>query len=328
MLWAVADLANEFSWSRTRDNIFQECRRRYYLHYYGAWGGWDPSVDPAIRALYVLKQLGTRHMWAGRVVHEAVERALQALRDGYGLSEASLIEDTVRQMRQEWKGSRDGVYREAPKRPGLFEHEYGVPVKPGEWQALREHVVRCLRNFHRLPLLADIKRTPVERWILLEDIGSFPWEGTRIVTAPDFGYWSRDDRLQLVDWKTGGGGAGASLQLGGYALYSLEVLGVDLSRVDLLEVNLREGKVTAHPWDAQSLDRVRDFIRLSVRSMKAYLEDPERNVAREADFEKTEHVRICRRCNFRAVCRPELPPFSAPDAEPAGSQAQKEAAHT
>ena len=56
-----------------------------------------------------------------------------------------------------------------------------MPVKPGEWQALREHVVRCLRNFHRLPLLADIKRTPVERWILLEDIGSFPWEGTRIV---------------------------------------------------------------------------------------------------------------------------------------------------
>jgi len=26
----VADLVNEFSWSRTRDNVFQECRRRYY----------------------------------------------------------------------------------------------------------------------------------------------------------------------------------------------------------------------------------------------------------------------------------------------------------
>ena len=185
MLRAVADQANEFSWSRTRDNIFQECRRRYYLHYYGSWGGWEPGADPAIRALYVLKQLGTRYMWAGRLVHEAVERTLQALRDGHGLSEASLIEDTVRQMRQEWKGSRDGVYRETPKRPGLFEHEYGVPVRAGEWQALREHVVRCLRNFHRMPLLADIKRTPVERWIFLEDIGSFPWEGTRIFTAPD-----------------------------------------------------------------------------------------------------------------------------------------------
>ena len=42
------------------------------------------------------------------------------------------------------------------------------------------------------------------------------------------------DRLQLLDWKTGGGGEGAGLQLGGYALYALEVLGVDLARVDLL----------------------------------------------------------------------------------------------
>ena len=306
----VADRANEFSWSRTRDNVFQECRRRYYYHYYGAWGGWDIATDPAARALYVLKQLGTRQMWAGRLVHEAVERSLLALRDGHALSEASLIDDTVRQMREEWRGSRDHVYRESPKRTGLFEHEYAVPVKDSEWQALRDHVIRCLRNFHRLPLLAEIKRTSTDRWILIEDIGSFAWEGTRVFTAPDFGYWSQADRLQLVDWKTGGNGEDASLQLGGYALYALEVLGVDLPRVDLLEVNLREGRVTSHPWDAIGLERVREHVRLSVRAMKAYLKDPEKNLAEEANFEKTEDLRICRWCNFRGVCRPELPPFS------------------
>ncbi|HXJ77502.1 MAG TPA: PD-(D/E)XK nuclease family protein [Candidatus Methylomirabilis sp.] len=312
----MPDLANEFSWSRTRDNVFQECRRRYYLHYYGAWGGWDANADVRARQCYTLKQLGTRQMWAGRLVHEAVERSLLALRTGHALSAASLIEDTVRQMREEWKGSRDHVYRESPRRTGLFEHEYGVPVRNSEWQALRDHVIRCLRNFHRLPLLAEIKRVPTERWILIEDIGAFPWEGTRVLTAPDFGYWDQTDRLHLVDWKTGGNGEGASLQLGGYALYALEVLRVDLPRVDLLEVNLREGTVTSHPWDEVSLERVREHIRLSVRSMKAYLRDAERNTAEEADFEKAEDIRICRWCNFRSICRPELPPF----AESASSQ--------
>jgi len=98
------------------------------------------------------------------------------------------------------------------------------------------------------------------------------------------------------------------------------VLGVDLSRVDLLEVNLREGKVTPHPWDEASLERVREHIRLSVRSMKAYLKDPERNLAEESGFEKTEELRICRWCNFRSVCRPDLAPFAPPapvDGEPA-----------
>jgi PD-(D/E)XK nuclease superfamily protein len=249
-------------------------------------------------------------------VHEAIERALLAMRQGHALSEAALIEDTVKQMRREWKGSKDGIYREYPKRTGLFEHEYGVPIKDPEWQALRDHVVRCLRNFHRLPLLEDIKRTSIDRWTFIEDIGSFPFEGTKLFSAPDFGYWNSTDRLQLVDWKTGGTGEGAAIQLGGYALYALEVLHVDLSRVDLLEVNLREGKVTTHPWDEISLDRVREHIRLSVRAMKAYLKDPERNLADEANFEKAEELRICRWCNFRAVCRPELPPFTAPEEAP------------
>jgi hypothetical protein len=314
----VAELANEFSWSRTRDGIFQECRRRYYYHYYGAWGGWESTADPTTRALYVLKQLGTRQMWAGRLVHEAIERALLAFRDGFALSETSLVEATLRQMREEWKGSRARLYRESPKRTALFEHEYGVPVRDTDWQALRDHVVRCLRNFHRLPLLAEIKRTPVDRWVLIEDVGSFVFEGTRVFAAPDFGYWTRQGRLELVDWKTGGNGEDASLQLGGYALYALEVMAVDLARVDLLEVNLRDAKVTAHPWDPAALERVREHVRLSVRAMKAYLKDPERNLAEETSFEKAEDLRICRWCNFRGVCRPELPPFGAePAPDPA-----------
>lgn len=313
----MADLVNELSWSRTRDNLFQECRRRYYFHYYGAWGGWDQAAAPATRTLYVLKQLGTRQMWAGRLVHEAVERALLALRDGYALSEGSLIEGTVRQMREEWKGSRDGVYRQHPKRTGLFEHEYRVPIRDGEWQAIRDNVVRCLRNFHRLPLLAEVKATPTDRWILIEDIGSFPFEGTLVYAAPDFGYWSQAERLQLVDWKTGGNGNNAALQLGGYALYALEVLGVAPHRVDLLEVNLREMRVTAHPCDEAALERVREHIRLSVRAMKAYLADASLNLAQEDNFEKTEDLRLCRWCNFRAVCRPDLAPFAEAGAAPA-----------
>jgi len=309
----VPEIRNELSWSKSRAGVFAECRRRYYLHYYGAWGGWDAEADPATRALYVLKQLGTRQMWAGRLVHETIERALLAVRDGYALSETSLIEHTVRQMREEWKGSRAGVYRDTPKRTALFEHEYRVPIRDGEWQALRDHVVRCLKNFHRLPLLGDIKRTPTERWIMIEDIGSFVFEGTTIFAAPDFGYWSEGDRLQLVDWKTGGNGEDAALQLGGYALYALAVLGVDPARVDLLEVNLRDSRVTGHRCDAETLERVREHIRLSIRSMKAYLKDPEKNLAVEADFERTEDLRICRWCNFRSVCRPELPPFPSPE---------------
>jgi hypothetical protein len=40
--------------------------------------------------------------------------------------------------------------------------------------------------------------------------------------------------------------------------------------------------------------------------MKAWLRDRDANVAVLEDFERTEDLRLCRWCNFKAVCRPEL----------------------
>jgi hypothetical protein len=79
--------------------------------------------------------------------------------------------------------------------------------------------------------------------------------------------------------------------------------------VDLIEANLREPTVTPVRWDDARLERVREQIRLSIRSMKAYLVDPATNTARVDDFERTEELRLCRWCNFRAVCRPDLQGF-------------------
>src|SRR5213595_837965 len=79
---AMAELANEFSWSRSRDGAFQECKRKYYYHYYGAWGGWDAAASEEVRRLYILKQLASRQQWAGRVVHDAIEMALHAFAQG------------------------------------------------------------------------------------------------------------------------------------------------------------------------------------------------------------------------------------------------------
>ncbi len=303
----MADLANEFSWSRSRDALFQECRRKYFYHYYGAWGGWEADAPQEARSLYVLKQLSSRQQWAGKAVHEAVEWALRALYEGRELPESWLIEETVKRMRREWKASNERQYWQIPKTGGLFEHEYRIAVRPEDWQVLRDHVIRCLRNFYRLPLLAQIKKLARERWVIIEEIHTFDFEGTPVYGAPDFAYWTESGRLALVDWKTGAPNPdGSALQLGCYALYAREVLRVEPALVDLLDVNLREGAVQQYPWDVAKLDAVREHLRLSIRGMRAWLRDPATNLAAPEDFERTEDLRICRWCNFRAVCRPEL----------------------
>ena len=76
----MAELKNEFSWSKSRDAAFRECLRRYFFQYYGAWGGWYNDAEPRTRKLYVLKQLKNRAMWAGEKVHDCIERGLQNVR--------------------------------------------------------------------------------------------------------------------------------------------------------------------------------------------------------------------------------------------------------
>ena len=210
-------------------------------------------------------------------------------------------------MRGEWRSSRDGRYRDNPKTLALFEHEYAVDLKAEVWQALSRNVAGCLRHFFRLPLLAEIRATSPEHWSIEHWSKVLDFEGTPIWIAPDFGFWTASGRLALIDWKTGGADPdSAAFQLGCYALYAREMLGVEPANVDLLEVNLREPTVTKHHWDAARLEEIRERLRLSIRSMKAYLAEPAGNVAVVEGYERTEELRLCRWCNFRIVCRPEL----------------------
>ena len=55
------ELKNEFSWSKSRDETFRECHRKYYFQYYGYWNGWKENADQRVRLTYVLKKLQTRH---------------------------------------------------------------------------------------------------------------------------------------------------------------------------------------------------------------------------------------------------------------------------
>jgi hypothetical protein len=36
----MAEFKNEFSWSKTRDEVFKACPHQYWFAYHGYWNGW------------------------------------------------------------------------------------------------------------------------------------------------------------------------------------------------------------------------------------------------------------------------------------------------
>ena len=298
-------LKNEFSWSKSRHGKLEECPRQYYYQYYGSWGGWERDAPQAVRDLYVLKKLTTRPAWAGSSVHDAVKRVLTALKDGGGPpSPERVIAETRARMRAQFRESREGLYR-VRKAFGLLEHEYAEPVSDAEWRDNWELVERCLAAFFGSRWLTLAAALPPERWLPIDELGSFPFEGTKIFAAPDFAYRTADGGAVVVDWKTGQQRESDREQLLGYAMYARDTWGVPLERLECRVVYLPSAHEDEVRIGEAEIEAFAGRMRESIARMKALLDDPSGNVARLERFPASGGERACQRCPFRRPCRGE-----------------------
>jgi CRISPR/Cas system-associated exonuclease Cas4 (RecB family) len=317
---ALAEIVNEFSWSKSRDGTFLECPRQYWFQYYGSWGGWEIGADRRTREIYILKQLQTRYMWLGKRVHTAIERSLRNLRASekpLAVDVDEIIRITIEEMRSDYKSSRAGIYRKRPKSCGLFEHEYRLAVSDEEWKKAAETAGRCLRNFYGSELFRDIQSSSRADWLELEDFSSFDLDGVKVHVVLDFARRIGDEII-IYDWKTGGSDERDNrVQMACYAFYAHQKWDAAPEQVRPVEVNLNRGEMMQYSVTAADLERTRTYIQGSIADMRRLLRDPDRNQAVEEDFRKVNDVRTCGRCKFFRVCEPDVP--FGPAGPPAGA---------
>ncbi len=283
-----------FSWSASRHDSFARCRRRYYYAYYAA------LEDEAIRRL---KRLSALPLWAGSVVHDAIERLLRTHDALPSLEEQeAFIRTTVHgRMVSDWRESEA-----SSPRFRLFEHEYEIPVEPEDKRIAVNIVMRSLRSFFRSETLGRLLWLGTRSRLALEDLVSFPVEGTKVYLRMDLAYRESDGRVVIVDWKTGRGeGRFNAVQIAGYALYAVEQGWVAQPEEITTELHyLVLPRVVRRAVTPRMIDDARRFIARSASAMKALLFDPVANRARLEDFPRVDRPQVCQRCNFRRLCFP------------------------
>lgn len=297
-------MPSPFSWSASRHDSFASCRRRYFYSYYASVD--DPEI-------HRLKKLSALPMWAGNVVHEAIERFL---RTHDALPPAEEQEAFVRSvvhsvMVTDWRESEAGSLRFR-----LFEHEYQVPVEQEDKRIAVNVVMRSLRHFFRSPTLARALALGRDRWLALEDLVSFHVGDVEVFLRMDLAYREEDGRVVIVDWKTGRGeGRFNEVQIAGYALYAAEKQWVDTpERIETELAYLVIPKAVRRGVDARKIEHARRFIEKSASTMRSLLLDPEENLARMDDFPMIDRPSMCRRCNFRRLCFPRVESAALPAA--------------
>jgi hypothetical protein len=314
----VADLQNNFTWSVSRNATFEACPRQYWWNYYGSWGGWSRDADPEARRAYMLKNLSNRWAWVGTAVHEAIEAILKRLqrRQGHGVLDFEgrrdegirrevELERLTERMRRDWVSSREGRYREQPKRAfGLVEHEYQEAVPREEWAAMNDRGRAALDAFLTSSLFEEIRDSDPSRWLPIEQLDSFEVEATPVWVVLDFARRLADDTLHIYDWKTGRMDPEANRpQLGCYTMYVGARHGAAPAQVVNHLVYLNETLTdVAFTLDEADLEATRAFLHDSMARMRAKLVDPAVNAARREDFPLTDDLERCATCSFRRLC--------------------------
>ncbi len=299
------EIRNELSWSRSRASTLGECARQYWFTYYGSWGGWNEDAPTRIREIYILKQLESRWMWVGSIVHDAIARWLQFVRTGSPIAEKDLVEWALQTMRADFKASRAGEYRKRPKKVcGLFEHEYKLPVTDADWGEVADHMKACVAEFFRSPYVTKLPKLPRGAWLPIEELSHFILDGVKIFVKPDAAFRVDAKTAEIIDWKTGRRDDEADpIQLACYALYALhQRWAADPQDVITTEYNLALGRIRESRMSNEKLHDVKGQMRASIERMKSMLDDVATNAATESKFPVVQDPRACRHCNFRRVC--------------------------
>lgn len=297
-------LTNEFSWSFSRDGTFQTCKRMYYYERYGSWGGWEAPAGTRTRELYLLRQLTSRAAWRGSSVHSLIEQILKSLRAGRLLPLSDAVTRLKERMRSDFRASKEGLFYENPKRCcRLFEHEYEIDVSDEAWRETYGEAEHSLRTFYTGGPFAFCQEIGVARWLDVEELVKFTFEGNTLWAKPDFAYSQATGAPGIIDWKTSLlDQEEESLQAAVFALYASHRWGVPAHVVEASEWSLADGQRRIVRVTQELLERTAAYIRESIKAMQAHLRDPEANTAVEEDFPTLSDLDICRWCNFRRVC--------------------------
>jgi RecB family exonuclease len=278
----------QWSWSFSRQQTFETCRRMYYYQYYGSHNGWEFSAPPEAAQAYRLKKLLNLYTTLGDAVHQAAQLAVERLALGRALPKAEETEEYIRQkLRNVWRWSvtgRDQFIQKPNQIPMLHEFYYGSGPAQDVVDRINERITSCAQNLAQSTTLQAIAVGDGEV-LACEQFDTFLLYDTPVYAVPDLVYRQSDGTLLIVDWKTGRQDEQNVDQVALYGLFTHEKYGVRIEDITVRLEYLETGSVLELSLTEEMLNTVRDRAETGMEEMRSYLDDIELNRAKPKAIE-------------------------------------------
>ncbi len=302
------DRWTSFSWSVTRHDRFQRCRRLYYLHYYGARRVRE-ARSPVVSAIWWLKQVTTLDAWIGTVIHQTAAEAIRAHQQGRPVRAADLEIMSVENFRAGVVASERGA-KHNNQWVILLEHLYprdsmAINLEDAEQRVIARTQSLASSEAYQmilsLPPTAIREIDPPFQSFMLEEV---PRVGMlQVYVIPDVLMISGSQAV-IVDWKTGDAErASIAHQAGTYRLYAHLQYGIAEADIDVIIADLQnQGRAVVPRGGLPSLEEARAFIIDSAAAMVEQMDYLEYNTVAIQRFPMTDDRQQCCLCSFQRAC--------------------------
>jgi len=282
----------EFSWSLSRESLFNFCPRAYFYHYYGSSGGFEQFSG--VELLYQLKQIQSLDLWINSICSEFLRDLFYDNQENFNIHKTA--------KRYFHKGTRSIALREwrdNPQRLNLFESYYGLI----EINELIEHASNLLKesikNLTESGLLDYLREIPY----LNRKNFSFPISShigkIKVWCSPAL-IWQEDGLLKFLTLNNGSSNKVKAHHTAClHKIYAFNNLRIKPERVVTLNFDLTNGETSALPDEEINVSELIDHVKKNTVEMLSLVSN--NNGVFENNFSK--NIGSCAKCKFQKFCK-------------------------
>jgi len=267
------------SWSFSRHQLLNYCKRAYYYRYIGS--ALKSSTVFDISKIKRLKGLNSKFVVQGMLVHEAIEDQITEHYLGRNVNQESAQEKYLKRLKG-FKITADDM---------ITEYFNGELRDPAFFDNIQTSGVEMLDIFFKIvwPNLKSLE------YLSHEKFDNFMIDSVPVTVKLDYITKSNSGKLVLSDWKTGKERRESNLQLGAYVLFAMYKYNKDPENIFSEIIYLgSSGKPRPYKFSSDQLDEVKEIVVSDFERMNASYE--------MESFPADPSQKKCLNCQFASVC--------------------------